>query len=158
MANDSLNDEMDKISIEQLHKAVLQFSSNCFELKKLCVTILVSASVLIATFTGKLLDPSLFVGGGIIIVIFWILDVQSYYYQEKLRDRMRDLANKITARQVQGIIVEGIGMPLPKERGDSSRLIRSFFNSSMLFYLLLIALDVFLAILFYLQIIKNPIK
>jgi hypothetical protein len=158
MEKDSLQDEMDKISIEQLHKAVLQLSSNCFELKKLCVTILVSASVLIATFTQKRLDSSFFIGGAVIIFAFWILDSQSYYYQEKLRDTMKEMANGILQRHQQKIVVEGVGMPLSKERSDESRLRRSLFNNSMLFYLILFLFDLGLAASFSLELIHTPAK
>lgn len=81
--------ELDLKSIDQLHALVLELSKNCFELKKLCATILVSGSVLIATFTDKRLDYAFFGAGAIVILFFWILDSQSYYYQDKLRAVMK---------------------------------------------------------------------
>src|SRR5258708_29946935 len=81
-------DERDKMHIDQLDKAVLQFSSNCFETKKLCATVLVSASLLVATFGNKQLNYTLFIVGLVILLIFWGLDGYNYYYQKKLRAQM----------------------------------------------------------------------
>jgi hypothetical protein len=134
-------DELDKISIEQLHAVVLELSKNCFELKKLCATILIAASTLLATFTNKQLDPSVFVGGLIIISFFWILDAQSYYYQEKIRARMKTLSEQRARRVNPNTIIAGVGMPIAPTRTAETRRRRSLFNASMLFYLLLASLD-----------------
>ncbi|MBB4635696.1 hypothetical protein [Longimicrobium terrae] len=141
MQPESGQDELDKISIDQLHKAVLQLSGNCFEIKKLCATVLVSASTLVTTFTNRQLDASLFVGGGVITLFFWMLDGQSYYYQEKLRAQMKKLAEHIADRDKQKVTVLGVGMPLTEERENWNVVQRSFhaaFNGSMLFYVLLL--------------------
>lgn len=45
----SLQDSLDREEIDQLHKAVLGFSTKSFEIKKLCVTVEVSACTLAAT-------------------------------------------------------------------------------------------------------------
>jgi hypothetical protein len=116
MPDDELRDELDKASIDQLHKAVLQISGKCFKIKKLCVTVLISAATLLATFTDKKLDLSLFVGGLIGVSFFWLLDAQNYYYQEKLRARMKKLGEDIASRHLPHLRVDGIGMPLSEKR------------------------------------------
>lgn len=154
MANsdaESFEDELDKISIDQMHKAVLQFSSNCFELKKLCATVLVSGATLIATFTDKQLDLSIFIAGVMVTLFFWLLDSQSYYYQEKLRANMKIKAENMAERHNQKTVVDGVGLPLSEEREQrkvETRVLNSLFNNSMFFYLVLAFIIVILAILF----------
>ena len=41
-------DELDKIQIDQLHKATLNFSNNSLETKKLCVTVQIAVYTLLA--------------------------------------------------------------------------------------------------------------
>jgi hypothetical protein len=140
MPDDELRDELDKVSIDQLHKAVLQISGNCFEIKKLCVTVLISAATLVAIFTNKKLDLAFFVGSLIGVSFFWLLDAQNYYYQEKLRTRMKELGEGIASRHLPHLSVDGIGMPLSEKREERStreRVAASLLNYSMIFYLLL---------------------
>lgn len=130
-------DKLDEAQIEQLHKAVTQFGANCFELKKLCVTVLFAAATLLATLTGKRLDGAFFVASFIAVVVFWLLDAQSYYYQEKLRARMKRLAESIGARHGLVAYTDGVGMPLSEARENRSvvlRAVRALFNWSMFFY------------------------
>ena len=158
LGNESVEDGLDKISIDQMHKAVLQFSSNCFELKKLCATVLVSAATLIATFTNKQLDLSIFVAGLIVTLFFWLLDSQSYYYQEKLRAYMKIKAENLAARHNQKVVVDGVGLPLSEERERrkvETRVLSSLFNSSMFFYLVIAVIIILLAIIFKLGYIKS---
>jgi hypothetical protein len=115
-------DEMDKLQIDQLHKVVLELAKNWFELKKLCITVLVSAATLIAVFTTQKLDAALFVGCGIIVLFFYVADAQSYYYQEKIRIRMRELAIGLTKRHSRQIEVPGMGMPLEQRRINQARV------------------------------------
>lgn len=136
-------DELDKISIEQLHKAVLQMSSNCFEIKRLCVTVLVASGTLIATFTNKKLDPAMFIAGAVIAIFFWLLDAQSYYYQEKLRARMKTLSEGMATRRGFTLQVEGVGMELSEEREKwrfAPRALHAVTNASMGFYLIVVLL------------------
>jgi len=99
--------ELLKIRLEQLHKVVLNLSKNCFEIKKLCVTILISASILLISFTSQELDLSIFICGLIAVLFFCILDVQSCYYQSKIRVQMRriteSLAQLCSSRQIETI-------------------------------------------------------
>lgn len=145
-----LKDELDKASMEQLHKAVLQLSANCFEVKKLCATILVAAGTLISTFVNKTLDPALFFGGLVVVLIFWMVDAQSYYYQEKLRAHMKRLAEELVARSDPKIEVKGIGMPLSDRRenfGSFRRALHAAFNASMFFYAAVAAMLILLLVL-----------
>jgi hypothetical protein len=169
-------DEFDKICIDQLHKVVLQLSGNCFELKKLCATLIVSAGTLIATFTGRHLDASLFSGATFITLFFWVLDSQSYYYQEKIRARMKKLGEDIIepasvpagtpsipqpALSTPDTPLDGVGMPLSEERENraaGNRILHAFFNGSMSFYWILIALFGLLAVLYWQGIIHTIIE
>jgi hypothetical protein len=151
MDSQSFHDQIDQTNIDQLHKAVLQLSNNCFELKKFCVTVLISAITLIATFTNKQLDPFMFVAGFFVVIFFWILDSQSYYYQEKLRARMKELASEMAKRHSPQLFIDGVGMPLDKireERKSSERVLTSLFNWSMVFYLALVILVIIVGVLY----------
>lgn len=137
MQRGSFRDEIDRLSIDQLHEAVLQLSSNCFELKKLCTLLLVSAGTLIAAFTDDKLDPSMFVAGVVITIFFWLLDSQSYYYQEKIRACMKTLAEGLAERHDTTVELLGVGMPLSEERenwGPLRRSVHAALNPSMAFY------------------------
>ena len=155
MAEKVIQNEMDRVQLDQLHQVVLQLSKNCFEIKKLCVTVLISASVLVSSFISKQLDLSLFVGGAIIIVFFYILDSQSYYYQEKIQLRMRYVANEILRRSSLQVELPGVGMPFSQERLATNRLFHAFLNPSMSFYAVLVGIDVLLALLYLSGLIRS---
>lgn len=130
---------MDQQQIDQLHAATLQVSGNCFELKKLCATVLVAAGTLIATLSDRELDHALFVGGLVIVAVFWTADAQSYFIQAKLRSRMRDLQRVRVQRiaELGPYGVDGVGLPINVDSVKWRRVIHSFFNASMLYYLLI---------------------
>jgi hypothetical protein len=137
--------------IDQLHKAVLQFSANCFEVKKLCATVLLAALTLIVTFTNKQLDYAVFVGALLTIAFFWVLDAQSYYYQDKIRARMKDIAQELAQNAGDAVLVDGVGMPMPAGRENLTqrkRLRIAFFNASMYYYLILVIIAVVLFVAF----------
>lgn len=85
---------------KQLHSVVLNFSINSMELKKMCVTTLVAVvTILFAFFKDK---PVTYImirntcwGLFAITVLFYLVDVYTYYYQKKLRDIMSDLESQI---------------------------------------------------------------
>lgn len=122
-------DTLDKEQLDQLHAASLKATDSCFELKKLCATVLVPAGVLVATFSEKKLNPAVFVAGFAIIVAFWIADAFSFYYQRRLRVLMKEIWIRRAARcaedyeHVQQVAAVG--------------WFRAAFNSSMVYYLLL---------------------
>ena len=137
-------DELDQQSIAQLHDAVLGFSKNCFELKKLCATVIGASLTLLAAFTSDKIDSVFFVGGAVIIVFFWLADAQSYFYQEKIRIQMTILQNGILRRNNLHLIFDGVGMPLSSDRQARTLPWRVFFsaaNWSMIFYYGLLAID-----------------
>lgn len=142
-----LSRRLAEVQLGQLHEVVLQLSKNCFEIKKLCLTVVVSALVLISTLSSDSghagLDPAHFAGAGIVILFFYLLDCQSYFYQEKLRAKMEDIIRNYldgTNEAPPGRIFV-LGVPVKDRGGLGSRVGHALFNASMLFYLLLGAID-----------------
>ena len=158
LAPDDYRDKLDETNIEQLHQAVVQFGANCFELKKLCVTVVFAAATLLSTFTNKHLDVAFFVASLITVAAFWLLDAQSYYYQDKLRSRMKKLAERIAVRRHLPDYVDGVGMPLSETRENRTtarRVAVALFNWSMSFYGALGVIVLILLILYILGFIHN---
>jgi hypothetical protein len=60
-------DDLDRVQLDQLHVATLKASDSCFELKKLCATILVPTISLVAVFTDKRLNLAVFVAGVLLV-------------------------------------------------------------------------------------------
>jgi hypothetical protein len=116
--------------IDQLDSAILQFSKNTLATKKICASLLVGIATLILKLTDNNLDISIYVGSFITLLIFWIIDSNSYYYQRKLRIRMTEIVNELKENQ---LISDGFGMPLESKEKSSWK--RAFFNESQLFYL-----------------------
>ena len=144
--------EIDKESIKQLHRVVLGLSKSCFELKKLCATVVGSSLVLFAAFTSQRIDYVFFAGSAVIIVFFWIADSQSYYYQEKIRLRMKEITEQLLEGAAKGIVLNSIGMPLSPQRVGRSvprRIIHSVFNWSMIFYYGLLFIDAVTCLAYY---------
>jgi hypothetical protein len=117
--------------IDQLDSAILQFSRNTLATKKICASLLVGITALILKLTDNSLDLSVYVSGFITLLIFWILDSNSYYYQRKLRIRMTEIVNGLKENK---LVIDGYGMPLDNKEKPSWK--RAFFNESQLFYLL----------------------
>jgi hypothetical protein len=135
MAKDAVTaDDLDREEIEQLHAATLRASDSCFELKKLCVTVLVPAATLVAVFTDKRLDSAVFGAGLMIIVGFWGADSVGYYYQRKLRALMSQYRARRAARCPEPYSVTPIAAVSP---------FRALFNESMVLYLILALLVAF---------------
>jgi uncharacterized membrane protein len=66
-------------------------SESPVEAKKLCITVLLSASVLMISFSKIKLNESIVGIDMIIVALFWLLDAQYYYYQEKIRIKMKQI-------------------------------------------------------------------
>ncbi|GAB3791328.1 hypothetical protein [Nocardioides ungokensis] len=131
-------DALDKEQIDQLHAATLQVSGNCFELKKLCATVLIAAGTLIVTLSDRDLNQALFVGGLVVVLVFWTADAQSYYIQAKLRARMKEL-QLVRIGRVNGLATydaDGVGLPIDVAPARGHRIIHAFVNASMLYYAL----------------------
>lgn len=118
--------------LDHLNAAVLQFSKDTLASKKVCASLLVAIIGIILKITDNILDPSIYVAGYVTILLFWILDSYSYYFQRKIRIRMSQIANELKNKD---FLLDGYGMPLLKNEKPSWK--RAFFNNSQLFYLLL---------------------
>jgi hypothetical protein len=134
-------DELDKDQIQQLHGMLLQVANNCFEVKKLCATALVATATLIATFGNRQLRPAIFPVALVVVVLFWITDAQSYYYQEKIRARMKQLQQRRVDRAGLTYRVDGVGMQFVARPTRITKLLRAMVNESMLYYVVLAVID-----------------
>ena len=134
-------DDLDKESTDQLHAFTLQMSGNCFELKKLCATVLVGAGTLISALAHGV-DLSIFAAGLCVTAVFWAADSQSYYLQSKARIKMRALQHSRTARHttLKSYQADGVGLPVRAKMSNRRSIIQSFLNASMLYYLLILIL------------------
>lgn len=130
-------DDLDKIQIDQLHKATLNFSNNSLETKKLCVTMQIAIYTLLASIykQSSLSDfvIALEVLGIFIPILFYAVDVVLYFYQDRLRENMDSRLNEIKKRN---------GLPIHIENKDKGRLLRSFFNGSQILYFGLIIVSI----------------
>jgi dipeptide/tripeptide permease len=143
----SLEDEIDWKIIDQLHTATLNFSTKSLELKKLLFTLVGIAVPTLIKLTHDKLDTSLFITIYLLVVIFWLLDSFTYYYQEKLRERMDTHFNLIKARNT---LVEKVSdnYTLENNRTSPNRWIRSLLNHSMMLYILILLLNIFTHLLY----------
>ena len=133
-------DDLDREQLEQLHAATLNVMNSCYELKKLCATVLVPAGTLVALFTGKRLDVAIFVAGLLVITGFWLADAVGYFYQRSLRAAMATIWQRRADRCPGGYNYA----PASSKVGPT----RAAFNSSMTFYLVLALLVGFAFLLF----------
>ena len=116
--------------IDQLDNAILQFSKNTLATKKICATLLVGIVTIILKITDNKIDDAIYFGGFITLLIFWLIDANSYYYQRKLRIRM----SKIVLQLEENKVIDGFGMPLGKN--EKANWLKSLFNESQFFYYL----------------------
>ena len=141
----SLEDEIDWKLIDQLHSATLNFSQASLELKKLFFVLLGISVPTLIKLAGDKLDLSLFVTIYILIFAFWFLDSFTFYYQEKLRTKMDVLFNSIKQRNKENLLLpENLKQEFTIEgtkRTQDGRLLRSIFNGSVSFYIILLALN-----------------
>jgi hypothetical protein len=147
----SLEDELDWKLLDQLHGAVSQISSFCFEIKKFCITtIFIVFTLLIKLASGKV-DHSLFVAGMTIPLCFWFLDSVSYYYQVKLRGIMENIRRKILSRNKDNVITSTTNNFIANDRVDLPKhklIINSFVNHSMWIYIIIITIDIIAWLMF----------
>lgn len=140
-------DDLDKELLGQLHAATLKASDSCFELKKLCATVLIPTGTLVALFSERRLGPAVFVAGFLVIVFFWLADAVGYYYQRKLRVAMGAIWLRRSERCDETWTPPSTASTSP---------IRAAFNGSMYFYLLL-TIPVLAGLLLYaMGIIESP--
>ena len=147
----TLEDELDWKFLDQLHCAVSQISSFCFEIKKYCVTTTFVVLTLLVKFTTGKLDHSIFVAGIIIPLCFWFLDSIGYYYQVKLRGTMETIRIKIYKRGNSNIVSSTGEKIISDERINKPLYLRvkdSVVNHSMWLYVFMIVIDFILWKLF----------
>ena len=138
----SIQDELDKLVVEQLHKATLNFSAESQETKKLCVTLVAAIFTLLAAFSKTVLRNleinSIWIAllCASIPLLFWVVDTVTYYYQKKLRYQMQDKLNAIRKRYA---------IPIENNEKKAS-VFRSFFNSSNLMYPMISVIIFFVAL------------
>jgi len=153
----SLQDELNWKLLDQLHAAVVQISSFCFEIKKFCITTLFVVLTFLVKFTSEKLDHSIFLAGLLITICFWFLDATAYFYQVKLRGVMEGICKKLKSH--------GENLQVPKEdiavidpsRTSASffcQVVRAGFNHSMWLYALLLIINSVVWLLYYMGGIK----
>ncbi len=135
--------------IDQLDAAILQFSKSTLVTKRICASILVAIIAIILRVTDNRLDNSIYIASLITLIIFWIIDADSYYYQRLLRKRMTQITIEL---KKDSIVPYGFGMPL-KEEGNINWF-KSLFNRSQLFYVLSILAIICICICDLLEMIK----
>ena len=127
-----VDSEIDWKIIDQLHNAVLNFSKNSMQAKKIMFTLLgffVAAMIQAPKIDSIVKWFPVVIG---IVVLFWAFDAYTYYYQEKLRAAMDDRFEAIKSRYPSGN--NGDEFTLPEKRQKGCRVGRSLFNWSVLFY------------------------
>ena len=127
-----VDSEIDWKIIDQLHNAVLNFSKNSMQAKKIMFTLLgffVAAMIQAPKIDSIVKWFPVVIG---IVVLFWAFDAYTYYYQEKLRAAMDDRFEAIKSRYPSGN--NGDEFTLSEKRQKGCRVGRSLFNWSVLFY------------------------
>ncbi len=138
-----IDSEIDWKIIDQLHNAVLNFSRNSMQAKKIMFTLLgifVTAMLHFQTTfdLGRWLPVVM-----VIVLLFWAFDAQTYYYQEKLRAAMDKRFESLMRRHLGKEYIYIDEFTLPNKRQKSGRFrkyLRSFTNGSVLFYPVIITI------------------
>lgn len=130
------NDTQDQLSwdkIRQLHEAVSNFSKQSFDIKKLWITVEVSAITLMKSLNMEDFKFIVTVSFAILI-FFYLLDSMTYYYQDKLREGIAKEQNAIRKRN---------GVKEEKVERTNWRFLRSLVNWSHLLYYIVVAILIF---------------
>lgn len=132
-----IDSEIDWKIIDQLHNAVLNFSKNSMQAKKIMFTLLgIFVAAMFKAPTMCSIEKWFPVVIGI-VTLFWAFDAYTYFYQEKLRASMDARFEAIKSRYTGGVNEDEF--TLPEERQKGCRVLRSLFNWSVLFYPVIIA-------------------
>lgn len=153
----SLEDEIDWKIIDQLHTATLNFSTTSLELKKLLFVLIAIAVPSLIKLANDKLDTSLFITIYLLAFTFWFLDSFTYFYQEKLREKMDNHFSQIKIRNTEKLILEKKGIndfTLENNRTSSDRIKRSLTNPSVRLYMFVIGLNSIAYVLYLTEIIK----
>lgn len=154
----TVDDDIDWKVIDQLHSATNNFSSTSLELKKLFFVLVGIAVPSLIKLAGDKLDISFFITFYILISTFWFLDSFTYFYQEKLREKMDERFNQIKTRHKEDCIIlpeeKKQGFTIESSRTSNNRIWRSIFNSSLRIYWILLILNSIGTLLFLMDIIQ----
>jgi len=153
----TVEDEIDWKVIDQLHSATLNFSNTSLELKKLYFVLVGIAVPSLIKLAHDKLDISLFVTLYLLTITFWFLDSYTYFYQEKLREKMDKHFNSIKNRNKDTIIIpenSTVEITIEASRKSENRLWRSISNVSVRLYFIFLLLNSFALFLFLNDIIK----
>jgi hypothetical protein len=152
----SLEDEINWKLIDQLHSATISFSSNSLELKKLFFVLIGIAVPSLIKLAGDKLDLSFFITLYVLTFTFWFLDSYTYFYQEKLREKMDKLFAQIKARNEDKLIVlenREQSFTIEVSRTKKGRIWRSICNPSTKLYLILFIINIIVSFLYLRDII-----
>lgn len=132
-----IDSEIDWKIIDQLHNAVLNFSRNSMQAKKIMFTLLgifMAAMIQAPVIVTIVRWFPVIIG---IVVLFWAFDAYTYFYQEKLRAAMDVRFETLKRRYPSNYEDE---FTLPEKRQKKGRFWRSIFNGSVLFYPIIIVI------------------
>ena len=138
-----IDSEIDWKIIDQLHNAVLNFSRNSMQAKKIMFSLLgifVTAMLHYLTISEIARWLPVII---VIVLLFWVFDAQTYYYQEKLRAAMDKRFESLKRRHLGRDYNYIDEFTLPNKRQKSKlfiKYLRSFTNGSVLFYPIIIAI------------------
>lgn len=119
------HDELEWAEVEQLHAATIEISKNCFEYKKLCVSLLGVGAALLIKFSDNPASHLSFVIALVLCLGFWLADSTAFYYQRSVRNVMSVKFNSIAERNNVGEYKRSLGKPSVRS---------SLFNGSMTLY------------------------
>ncbi|WP_130868585.1 hypothetical protein [Intestinimonas massiliensis (ex Afouda et al. 2020)] len=146
----TIEDSLNLKQIDQLHNATLNFSNNSLETKKLCVTAEIASITLLIGLheNDKITNLFLLLGISslIIALLFYIIDVCFYYYQDKLRDTMVTEENKIRYRH--RLPAQEFNRRTIVGNKIFDRIFRSLLNGSQIMYWILMLVSVVILIVF----------
>jgi hypothetical protein len=131
--------------------ATLNFSNTSLELKKLLFVLVGIVVPSLIKLAGDKLDTSLFVTIYLVALTFWFLDSFTYFYQEKLREKMDKHFSNIKLRNTGCIILNDEktdDFTLEKNRTSKDRIKRSAINPSVRLYMCVIGLNTLAYILY----------
>jgi len=153
----TVDDDIDWKVIDQLHSATNNFSSTSLELKKLFFVLVGIAVPSLIKLAGDKLEISFFITFYILISTFWFLDSFTYFYQEKLREKMDERFNQIKTRHKEDSVIlpedKKQDFTIESSRTSKNRIWRSIFNSSLRIYWVLLIVNSIGTILFLMDII-----
>lgn len=147
----TVEDDIEWKLIDQLHSATLNFSNKSLELKKIYFVLIGIAVPTLIKLANDRLDTSLFVTLYILTLTFWYFDSYTYFYQEKLREKMDMYFSRIKKRHVYSQILTDYPkseFTIEVERNNKERLWRSITNISVRLYFVLLCFVLIAHILF----------